>query len=89
MTIQCDIHYEMTDTFVGEANYSWVKRGVIGGEPGKDIKDLQAVRRAKKALDISGLRCSSESDGDVITLRPHGQCIVIFITLHSHGSCPR
>ncbi len=89
MSVQTDIHYEMTDTFSGEANYSWVKRGVIACKPGEDYSDLAAVRRVKAALDMSGVRCQTENDSEGITLRPCGQCTVVFITFHSHGSCPR
>ena len=34
--IQTDIHWEITDTYGGEANYSWVKRGKIQCNPGED-----------------------------------------------------
>lgn len=30
--VQTDIHYEITDTYGDEANYSWVKRGKINDE---------------------------------------------------------
>ena len=46
--VQTDIHYEITDTYGGKANYSWVKRGKIECKPGEDYSDLAAVRRVKK-----------------------------------------
>jgi hypothetical protein len=46
---------ELTDTFGGEANYSWVRRVEI--EAPADISDLALVRRAKAALGLSGVRC--------------------------------
>lgn len=33
MTIFCNIQYEMTDTFGGESNYSWVRRDMIELRP--------------------------------------------------------
>lgn len=50
MTIQTNIQYEVTDTFNGEANYSWVKRGTIETKQGEDYSDLAAIRRVKKAI---------------------------------------
>ena len=41
--IQTDIHYEITDTYGGEANYSWVKRGKIQCKPGEDYTDLAVL----------------------------------------------
>lgn len=48
--IQTNIQYEMTDTFCGEANYSWVKRGTIECKPGEEYSDLAAIRRVKKSI---------------------------------------
>ena len=84
--IQTDIHWEVTDTYGGEANYSWVKRGKIECKPGEDYSDLAAVRRVKKDAGWENLRCKREDYGDMIVLRPYGQCIVMFINFHSHGS---
>ena len=47
--VQTDIHWEVTDTFGGEANYSWVKRGEVRCKPGENYSDPAAVRRAKKS----------------------------------------
>lgn len=84
--IQTNIQYEMTDTYGGEANYSWVKRGKIECKPGEDYSDLAAVRRVKKALDMSGVPCKRESWCDTIVLRPVGSCTIIFIDFHPFGS---
>ena len=86
MTVQTDIHYEITDTYGGEANYSWVKRGKIECKPGEDYSDLAAVRRAKKDAGWENVRCKREDYGGRIVLRPVGQCIVMFINFQSHGS---
>lgn len=69
---------ELTDTFAGEANYSWVKRGEIAA--GGDTSRLAVVRRAKRWAGISGLRCRVYDDGDVIEIRPYRQCVVVFAT---------
>lgn len=84
--IQTDIHYEITDTYGGEANYSWVKRGKIKCKPGENYSDLAAVRRVKKSAGWENLRCKRENWGDMIVLRPVGQCIVMFINFYPHGS---
>ncbi len=84
--IQTDIHYEITDTYGGEANYSWVKRGKIQSKPGEDYSDLAAVRRVKKDAGWENVRCKREDCGGMIVLRPVGQCVVMFINFYSHGS---
>ena len=84
--IQTDIHYEITDTFGGEANYSWVKRGKIQCKPGEDCSDLAAVRRAKKHAGWENLRCKREDYGATIVLRPVGRCIIMFIDFYPHGN---
>lgn len=72
------ISTEVTDTFGGEANYSWVKR--INLEPNENESHLSVVRRAKKIHGWNGLRCKVENHGDMITLRPYKVCQVMFIT---------
>ena len=87
MAIQTNIQWEVTDTFSGEANYSWVKRGVVETKPKEEFSNLAAVRRAKKAAGWEGVRCKTMDYGDMIELRPYGACVVMFITFHSFGSC--
>ena len=84
--IQTDIHWEVTDTFGGEANYSWVKRGKVECKPGEDYSDLAAVRRAKRSAGWENIRCKTENYGDMIVLRPYGMCAVMFINFYPHGS---
>ena len=84
--IQTDIHYEVTDTYGGEANYSWAKRGKIENALGEDFSDLAVVRRVKKAIEWSGVRCKVTNYGDDIEIRPVGINQVCFISFHSHGS---
>lgn len=75
--MKTQIRYEMTDTFGGEANYSWVRRGEV--ELPKGASDLMLVRRVKKALGLEGVRCRKVNFGEIIELRPVGACVVIFI----------
>lgn len=87
MTIQTNIQWELTDTFGGDANYCWVKRGTIETKPGEEFSDLAAIRRVKKEIGWNGLRCKVEYAGDLIVIHPQGLCQVCFITFHSFGSC--
>ena len=50
---------EHTDTFGGEANYSWVQREEL--TVSDNISDLSLVRAAKSALGLSGLARYSTS----------------------------
>ena len=84
--IQTNIQYEYTDTFYGEPNYCWVKRGTIETKPAETFSDSAAIRRVKKALGLSGVRCKVASDCDSITLWPCGSNTVVFITFYPFGS---
>lgn len=72
--LQQEFPWEYTDTFGGEANYSWVKRGTVKA---RDMK--QAIRLAKRAAGLSGVPCARESWGEQIALRPRGTCTVLFV----------
>ena len=74
-TVTFDI--ELTDTFGGEANYSWVKRATV--EAPATITDRALIRRAKQAVGICGPHRKNEL-GEAIALYPQGACIVCFIT---------
>jgi len=69
--------FEYTDTFGGEANYSWVKRHEI--ELPKNISDLALMRRAKKWAGLTNVRGRSENWGDSLAFYPCGSCTVLFI----------
>lgn len=84
--ITTNIKYEVTDTYGGEANYSWVKRGVVECKEGEDYSNLAAIRRVKKAIGWNGIRCKVDDYGDAITLYPVGMCQVCFITFNSFGN---
>ena len=68
---------EMTDTFGGEANYSWVKRATIDAP--ENTKTSTLIRRAKAALNIGGRHRTSDY-GDAIRLDLSGSCVCVFIT---------
>jgi len=72
------INIEITDTFGGESNYSWVKRYEL--DPIEGQSDLALIRRIKKVIGWTGAKCKKNVFGDMIELRPVGICIVCFIT---------
>ena len=87
--------YEYTDTFEGEANYSWVKRGTVyapelthygytGCADGSYSKADKAqtrevMRQVKAKLGLTGVRGVRETWGDVEVFKPYGMATVLFI----------
>lgn len=74
-TVTYDI--ELTDTFGGEANYSWAKRQTI--EVPAAISDRALIRRAKREIGLCGPHRKADL-GETIELRPVGACLICFIT---------
>ena len=72
------LNFELTDTFGGESNYSWVKRASIVASD--TLTDLAIVRRAKKWAEINGMVSRVESYGEGIAIYPRHACIVLFVT---------
>ncbi len=70
------VRIELTDTFGGEANYSWVRR--IELEVRKDTR-LAIVRAVKNCLGWQGVRCQVSDFGDMIEIRPASMCQVCFV----------
>lgn len=74
---------EVTDTFGGEANYSWVRRYTLEGSTDTSTKaDRKLVRDAKAIAGWTGMRCRTDSYGDSVTVTPIGRnapCWVMFI----------
>jgi len=69
---------EITDTFGGEANYSWVVRDTIYTQ--KDTINAR-VRAAKKFAGWQGIRCFVENYGDSLVIRPRtGLCQIMFVS---------
>jgi hypothetical protein len=71
------IRFEHTDTFGGESNYSWVRRGKYEGN--KEESRLSLIRAAKKFAGFTGLRCRVDHYGDMIAICPRGRCEICFI----------
>jgi len=68
-------NYEYTDTFGGEANYCWVRRGEVLAK-----NWLGAVRKVKTELGLNGVKCKREFYADMIRLVPYRTCTVVFIS---------
>jgi hypothetical protein len=69
---------EITDTYGGEPNYSWVRRATLKVPPALTKRSL--VRRAKALTGWTGLRCTTYDFGDMLELRPMCATLVMFIT---------
>lgn len=85
---------EYTDTFGGEANYSWVRREIVtmpelthfGYDGGTNYcqsnkrftKEL--MRRAKAKVGLTNVRGRRFDHGDLIEFRPYRSCTVMFIS---------
>ena len=84
---------EYTDTFAGEANYSWVRRATVTmpelthyGYDGSTnyckankIFRRELMKKAKAAVGLTGARGRVESWGEVLSFKPYGCCTVLFI----------
>ena len=69
---------EMTDTFGGDANYSWVQRHFF--DAADNVSDIALMRRAKKKCGLNGVRGVTSKFGDAMEFRPYGACVVMFVT---------
>jgi hypothetical protein len=72
------IDIELTDTFGGEANYSWVRRYTL--DTPENISQRALVRRIKSIAGLTGVRCNTDDHGGMIAIRPVGACVVLFAT---------
>lgn len=72
------VEVEHTDTFGGEANYSWVtrKRFTVPEE----FSDRAIITKAKDVLGLNDIRHKRSDLGDMIRLDLVGMCQVVFIT---------
>ena len=91
MTMNHAIEY--TDTFAGEANYSWVRRVIItmpelthyGYDGGTNyakankVYNRELMRRAKAAMGLTGVRGVTSDHGCALTFRPYGSCTILFV----------
>lgn len=72
---------ELTDTFGGEANYSWVNREEINVNA--NYSRSWIVRKAKEAMGLTGMRGETEDTGYYIRVDFPNYNQVLFITLIS------
>lgn len=84
---------EYTDTFGGEANYSWVNRASVTmpelthyGYDGATnyckanrIARRELMRKAKAAMGLTGVRGVTHEHGDMIEFRPYRSCTIMFV----------
>lgn len=70
---------EVTDTFGHEANYSWVRRYTLDAPD--TVSRYALARRVKALVGWTGKRCVSTDYGDMLELRPHGECVVCFVNV--------
>ena len=73
------VNIEITDTFSGEANYSWVNRASF------DMPDNASTRQIlKRVRDHFGISCRLYKVLDTFDLLRYnfqGQCVCMFITV--------
>ena len=69
-------HAEYTDTFGGEANYSWVKRATVTVP--EAASRATVVRAVKRAFGLSGIRGRLHWFGDCLEFWPARSCTVVF-----------
>ena len=68
---------ELTDTFNGQANYSWVNREAL--DLPDDISDRILIRETKRKHGLTGAIHIKENVGDSISLDFPGHCFCLFI----------
>ncbi len=71
-------HVEYTDTFGGDANYSWVERHEFEC---LKMSDLGIIRKVKKLCNLNGVKGRGYWIGEMYEFRPYRCCTVMFITL--------
>jgi len=83
--------WEYTDTFAGEANYCWVKRGIIRDSEHRrqtytpdHWREVRAriCKAAKREAGLTGVRCDREDWGDMIAYRPRGMATILFVEIN-------
>jgi hypothetical protein len=73
MTYQIEAEY--TDTFGGEANYSWVRRATL--DIPDETSDRAIMRRVKAAFGLTGVPGRTETFGDEWHFRPRRACRIV------------
>lgn len=72
------VRAEYTDTFAGEANYSWCNRQDMEFPSG--ISDREVMRQVKARMGITGMRGRTHNFGDFIEFRPYRCATILFIS---------
>jgi hypothetical protein len=70
---------ELTDTYGGQANYSWVDRYSFDCE---GMTDRQIERKARALIGLTGVRCQRFDYGDMVEWRPYRSATVAFLTFN-------
>lgn len=70
---------EVTDTFCGQASYSWCDRCTLDLPEG--TKDRQLAKAFKAAAGMTGDRGKSFWHGDTYEFRPYNRCVLLFASL--------
>lgn len=75
--------FEYTDTYGGEANYCWVKRGSTIVSEKSDNESMsnfnrRSARAIKKAAGLNGVRGKSYWQGDHYEFVPNNSCTILF-----------
>ena len=71
------VNVTQTDTFCGEANYSWANRHEFTIHT--DASQRNIVRRAKALAGMTGVKADTYDYGDSLTIKPRGYNQVIFV----------
>lgn len=91
---------EYTDTFGGEANYSWVNRQTVTmpdlthyGYDGSSnytkankVFNRELMKKAKAAVGLTGIRGQTSEIGDTLEFRPYRMCTVMFIVFRAESA---
>ena len=79
--------FEITDTFGGEANYSWVRRAHVT----RAITRWQARDLALRWAGWLGVKVAVAEIGGTLEIKPRGMSMVMFVTdqeaEHAQGAC--
>lgn len=77
------LQIEYTDTFCGEANYSWVRRATVPFSGAQGTRE--AMRLAKAAVGLTGVPGRTSDLGDYLEFRPYNSCTVLFVNFTTEG----
>lgn len=72
------VRFELTDTFGGEANYSWVRREELKLPDGTG--EALVNQLAREWAGWRGRRTTTELSNDTTIIRPRGLLQVLFVT---------